>query len=312
MRVATASATIERQIWSRFRAPSYWIGALVPVALISLVLYQAGRATGNPPMTMFLAVLSALWIGGSGCVREIVDERRLIQRDPHVSLFAYGTAKILHAALMAAGQSLILTVFVRFSGVVFLPLYTLWAILFLTTLSGCLMALVLSALCDESATALAWFPLMLVPQVVFGGFLFPYGDTRPFTVNRQTGQVIEMPAPLVRNAVRSGSLRLAGAFTVSRWALEGYAAQVYSQDLSDPDALREAVQVNFFVPLTLSDVPIGDRLVEHFTALGRGVGRPPPSLDVPAGRYLFLLVLFVAIEGVLLVVILPLRDPRRA
>ena len=136
MRVATASATIERQIWSRFRAPSYWIGALVPVALISLLLYQAGRATGNPGMTMFLAVLSALWIGGSGCVREIVDERRLIQRDPHVSLFAYASAKILHAALMAAGQSLIITMFVRFSGVVFLPLFTLWAILFLSDALG--------------------------------------------------------------------------------------------------------------------------------------------------------------------------------
>ena len=187
----------------------------------------------------------------------------------------------------------------------------MWAILFLTTLSGCLMALVLSALCDEAATALAWFPLMLVPQVVFGGFLFPYGETRPFTVNRDTGQVIEMPAALVRSPVRSGVLRLAGALSVSRWALEGYAAQVYGQDLSDPDALREAVQVNFFVPLTLGDVAVGDRLVEHFTALGRGRRGPPPSLDARAGA-IFLLVLFVAIEGALLVVILPLRDPRRA
>ena len=149
------------------------------------------------------------------------------------------------------------------------------------------MALVLSALCDEAATALAWFPLMLVPQVVFGGFLFPSGETRPFTVNRDTGQVIEMPAALVRSPVRSGVLRLAGAVSVSRWALEGYAAQVYGQDLSDPDALREAVQVNFFVPLTLGDVAVGDRLVEHFRALGRGLRGPPPSLDVPSGRTSF-------------------------
>jgi hypothetical protein len=311
VRAATARATIERQIWSRFRSTSYWIGAVAPVFLISLLLFQAGRATSNPAMTMFLAVLSALWIGGSGCVREIVDERRLIQRDPHVSLIAYALAKMLHASLMAAGQSVIISVFVLVSGVVFLPLYTLWTILFLTTLAGCLMALVLSALCDEAATALAWFPLMLVPQVVFGGFLFPYGETRPFAVDRSTGQVIEMPAPLVRNPVRQGVLRVAGALAVSRWALEGYAAQVYGQDLSDPDALREAVQVNFFVPITLTDVPVGDRLIEHFAALGRGRSEPPPSLDARGGRYVLVLMLIVILEAALLVVILPVRDPRR-
>src|SRR4029434_8411764 len=147
--------------------------------------------------------------------------------------------------------------------VVFLPLYTLWPILFLTTLAGCLLALILSALCDEAATALAWFPLMLVPQVVFGGFLFPFGATHPFTVNVKTAHVIEMPPELVRRPVTSGALRLAGALAVSRWAFEGYAAQVYEQDLSDQDALLEAVKVNALVPVTLTDAPRADRLYEH-------------------------------------------------
>jgi hypothetical protein len=152
---------------------------------------------------------------------------------------------------------------------------------------------------------------MLVPQVVFGGFLFPYGETRPFAVDRTTGQVIEMPSALVRSPVRQGVLRAAGALAVSRWALEGYAAQVYGQDLSDPDALREAVQVNFFVPITLTDLPVGDRLVEHFAALGRGQPEAPPSLDARGGRYFMVLVLFVGLGAALLIVILPIRDPRR-
>jgi hypothetical protein len=312
MNFGMATATVERQIFSRFRTPSYWIGAVAPVVLISLLLFQAGRATGNPAMTMFLAVLSALWIGGSGCVREIVDERRLIQRDPHVSLFAYAVAKILHAAVMATGQSFVLAMFVRFSGVVFLPLYVLWPILFLTTLAGCLMALLLSALCDEASTALAWFPLVLVPQVVFGGFLFPFGATHPFALNAQTAQVIEMPPQLIRRAVTSGALRLAGGLTVSRWAFEGYAAQVYEQDLTDQDAMAEAVKVNALVPITLGDHSIPDRLYEHYVQLSRGVSDPPPTLDAHGSGYLLILALFVVIEAVLLVVILPIRDPRRA
>jgi hypothetical protein len=311
MRVSTARATIERQIWSRFRTRSYWIGAALPVGLISLLIYQAGRATSNPPMTMFLAVVSALWVGGSGCVREIVDERRLIQRDPHVSLFAYAIAKMLHAALMAAAQSLILSAFVALGGVVHLPLFSIWVILFLTTMSGCLMALVLSALCDEAATALAWFPLMLVPQVVFAGFLFPYGELRPFAVDPATGQVVEMPPPLRRSPLGEGPLRLVGAVTISRWALEGYAAQVYGRNLSDEEARNEAVKVNVFLPLTLSDEPISERLIDYLSALSRGRAEPAPDLDTHAGRYLFVLLLFVGTGAAMLVAILPLRDPRR-
>ncbi len=198
-------------------------------------------------MTMFLAILSALWIGGSACVREVVDERRLVQREPHLSLLAYGLAKIAHASMVALGQSLILTLFVRSSGVVSLPLPALWTILLLTTVSGSMLALVLSALCDEAATALAWFPLVLVPQVVFGGFLFPYGPTRPFALEAKTGQVTVMPAPLIREPVTQLSLRAAGAVCVSRWALEAYAAKVFERDLADQDALEEAVRVAFFV-----------------------------------------------------------------
>ena len=305
MKLAGAQATIERQLWSRFRSPSYWVGAVVPLVLIGILLTQAGEATKNPPMTMFLAVISALWVGGSSCVREIVDERRLVQRDPHLSLLAYAIAKILHAGLMALGQSLILTVAVLFTGVVHLTPPVLWIILFLTTLSGALMALVLSALCDEAATALAWFPLLLVPQVVFGGFLFPYGNTIPFRV--EYGVVTVMPEPLIRKPVDSFLIRAAGALSVSRWALEGYAAQVYGRDLTDADAMTEAVQANFFLPVTLSREAVSERLL----AYARGL-YGPPQLRTWGFLYLVILAFFAALEAGALVLIMPLRDPRRA
>lgn len=305
MKVASAQATIERQLWSRFRSPSYWVGAVVPLVLIGVLLTMAGDATKNPPMTMFLAVISALWIGGSSSVREIVDERRLVQRDPHLSLLAYAIAKILHAGVMALGQSLVLTLAVMFTGVVHLSAPILWIILFLTTLSGSLMALVLSALCDEAATALAWFPLLLVPQVVFGGFLFPYGHTTPFKVGYQT--VTVMPDELLRQPVRSWPIQAAGALSVSRWALEGYAAHVYGRDLSDNDAFTEAAQVNFFLPATLSNEDVSDRLLGY----ARGLYASAPQLHTWGPLYLIILMFFAALQAGMLVLIMPLRDPRR-
>jgi hypothetical protein len=310
MKAPALAATIDRQVRSRLRSPAFWIGATVPVVLIGILLAAAGRATDSPAVTMFLAVLSGLWIGGSGAVREIVDERRLIQRDPHVSLLAYAAAKLLFAGALAALQAVVLTAAVGFSGCVHLPAPILAIILWLTTTCGAYMALVLSALCDEAATALAWFPLLLVPQVVFGGFLFPYHSTRPFAYDPATRQVVATPRVLAPHAVDSVPLQVAGALTVSRWALEAYAAFVYQRDLGNGDAFDEAVKVNAFVPVTFGD-DVAPPLARHLGARTRGEFAMPPRLAGGGFAYLVLLVFFVGVEAAALVAILPLRDPRR-
>jgi hypothetical protein len=166
--------------------------------------------------------------------------------------------------------------------------------------------------CDEASTALAWFPLVLVPQVVFGGFLFPYDTTRPFTIVRDTGQIVVMPEPLVRQPVRHWSLRAAGSICVARWALEAYAAQTFERDLSVQARLDEAVKVSFFVPLTLSDAPVAETLITYAGERARDPSRASPRIDAAGGRYLALLAAFVAGQALLLIVILPWRDPRRS
>src|SRR5262249_4037809 len=155
----------------------------------------------------------------------------------------------------------------------------------LTTVSGALLAMLLSTLCNEASTALAWFPLLLVPQVVFGGFLFPYADTAPFAAEAKTHAVIVMPRPLIRSTVDSPLLKVAGAVVVSRWALEAYAAEVFSQDLSDADHLREAIQVSFFMPLTLTDRQISGALLDYVRAGGSDGTAKPPAFDASVERY---------------------------
>jgi hypothetical protein len=311
MKILGYAATIDRQVRSRLRSPAFWVGASAPVVLIGILLAAAGHATDSPAVTMFLAVLSGLWIGGSGSVREIVDERRLVQRDPHVSLLAYAAAKLLFAAAMAGFQSAVLTGAVGLSGCIHLPAPIVWIILWLTTVCGAFMALVLSALCDEAATALAWFPLLLVPQVVFGGFLFPYHSTQPFALDPRSRQVVVTPGVLAPQAVDSLPLQAAGAFTVSRWALEAYAAFVYARDLGDRNAFDEAVKVNAFVPVTFGD-DVAYPLARHLAARSRGESPPPPELTGGGIFYLLLLLVFAGAEAAALVLILPLRDPRRA
>jgi len=303
------ATAIDRQSRSRFRSPAYVIGVFVPVVLISLLLFQTAKATRSPATVVFLSILSALWVGGSSCIREIVDERRLVQREPHLSLLAYGIAKIAHAVVLGIAQSAVITVLLRMTQVIHLPLPKLWLILFLTTLAGSMLAMLLSALCDEAATALAWFPLLLVPQVVFGGFLFPYAETKPFALDQASNVVTVMPEPLIRERITSPLLRGAGTVCVARWALEAYAAEVFEQDLADRDRLQEAVQVSFFMPLTLVDRPVSDRLLAYVSQ-----GAQPshaPAIDAASTEYLLVLFGFVVVEAMALLCLLPIRDPRR-
>jgi len=303
-------SAIDRQCRSRLRSRAYLVGATLPVLLISALLYQTAVATKSPATAMFLGILSALWIGGSSCVREIVDERRLVEREPHLNLVAYGLAKIVHAVTLASLQAGIVTLFLSLTGVVRLSFPDLWLIIALVTVAGSLLAMILSALCNEASTALAWFPLLLVPQVVFGGFLFPYGTTRPFDLNRATHVVTVMPQPLIRPKVTNLALRAAGALCVSRWALEAYAAEVFEQDLDDDERLEEAVLVSFFMPLTLIERQPSDQLLDYLT---ESPGAERPTLRIAARRWAYRAILagFALAEALLLLVLLPYRDPRR-
>jgi hypothetical protein len=98
---------------------------------------------------------------------------------------------------------------------------------------------------------------------------------------------------------------------VSRWALEAYAAEVFEQDLGDEDRLTEAVQVSFFMPLTLPDRQVSGPLLDYVRAGGAKGGAPAPTFDAATGSYRLVLAGFAAGEALLLLALLPLRDPRR-
>jgi hypothetical protein len=116
-----------------------------------------------------------------------------------------------------------------------------------------------------------------------------------------------MQEALVRKPVDTVLIQTAGVFTVSRWALEGYAAQVYARDLSDDRAFEEAAKVNTFLPATLSGEDVSDRLLGY----ARGF-TGAPNLHPWAPLYLMILVFFAGLQAGALVLIMPLRDPRRA
>jgi hypothetical protein len=255
-------------------APS--IRVVAPVVVLGVLIASAGSITGSPALTMFLAIVAGVCVaccGGS------------LDGGPLLAVLA-----------RAAIQSVVLTGAVVLSGSVALPAPLVWLVLCLATASGGVTGLILSALCAEASTTIAWLPLLLVPQVILGGFLVPYYPTQPFAVASGSGQVEVMPRSLVPPAASGWPLQLAGAVVVSRWALEGYAALVYERDLSQPAALAEAVKVNASVPVLLGD-DVAHPIWLHVRARSRGEPTTPPRLHGGSRAYLAVLLGFVAVPA---------------
>jgi ABC-type multidrug transport system ATPase subunit len=131
---------------------------------------------------LFVVVCSTIWVGLSTSLQTIVKERSIFIRERAFNLLpeAYLFSKIL----VMLGQAFTQALFVAAS-VVFLfetPqtvghwFFSLWLIFFATLVAIGSQALLVSSLVANSQQASSIAPLLLIPQLVFGGVLFLLSD----------------------------------------------------------------------------------------------------------------------------------------
>lgn len=132
------------------------------------------------PFALFFLVISAIWFGCSNAAREIVAERTIFRRERMVGLSI--PAYIASKYVVLGGISLIQTAmligvtyfFIDIQGNVFFTLLTLW----LASLSGIGMGLLLSSAVRSIEGATASVPLLLIPQIILGGAIMPLDRMR--------------------------------------------------------------------------------------------------------------------------------------
>ena len=131
---------------------------------------------------LFVVVCSTIWVGLSTSLQTIVKERPILVRERAFNLLP--EAYLFSKSLVMLGQSLVQALLVAAS-VVFLfdaPqsvdnwFLSLWFIFFATLVSIGSQALLVSSLVQNSQQASSIAPLLLIPQLVFGGVLFLLGD----------------------------------------------------------------------------------------------------------------------------------------
>lgn len=135
---------------------------------------------GYAPTVLFLMAFSAIMFGCINAIREFVKEVAIYSRERAVNLgiVPYMFSKIVVLGVLCLLQSLVLAVCINvfdpFRQSIFLPPFLeVYITIALTSLAGLMLGLMVSALAPNNDRATSFVPLLLLPQVVFSGTIFP-------------------------------------------------------------------------------------------------------------------------------------------
>jgi ABC transport system ATP-binding/permease protein len=214
------------------------LGQAPVMALLICVLYPAhllafpDRQPTRSAQFVFLLVTAALWLGLIDSCREIVKERSIITRElaAGVRLDAYLIAKSSLLFLLAAVQCVLLVAVAT----VIQPLHahpstylSLTGLLILTSWTTVAIGLVVSTLARSVDQATSLIPLLLIPQLLFGGALVSFARMGAGIKGFADLMVSRWAFAGVGHAIQMTE-RLADAPQVA--ALSGYSTNFFSLD----------------------------------------------------------------------------------
>lgn len=144
-------------------------------------VFADGKTPGDAQKVLFMLSVAAVWLGTSNAAREITKETPIYLRERLVNLrvFPYVMSKVAVLTVLCIIQSLLLTgiVLIRTglppSGTILPAVLELIIGVWLTTMAGLGMGLLVSALVSNTDKAASIVPILLVPQIILAGLIFP-------------------------------------------------------------------------------------------------------------------------------------------
>ena len=128
---------------------------------------------------MFALLCACIWIGLLNSIQEVCKERAVLEREyaGGLNLTSYVCSKVVVLGFICVIQTIFLTeTFIFVCGLPNACLMNthveMLVTIFLTTFSSMCVGLLVSSLFNNSDRALAMAPLLIMPQVLFSGFLF--------------------------------------------------------------------------------------------------------------------------------------------
>lgn len=251
-RLRQLGTLVARQFVSKMKDWKNVAGMLAPPAAIAALtaLIAAGP---NEPKTLLMVVFAGLWFGCSMAVREIVDEASIYRRERQrgLSMVSYLGSKLVYLGAVALVQSALFLTVLTLMNAQRSHYLGAMAMMWVMTMQGALLGLLISALARNADWALYVFPLALIPQLLLAGLLIPVEQRHPFNIVKvgETAGCTERVAPngFCREdapawtlSPRMPALLRYGAAPVmaARWGLEAL-SDLYVHDYSvDPHNLQ--------------------------------------------------------------------------
>jgi ABC-type multidrug transport system ATPase subunit/ABC-type multidrug transport system permease subunit len=184
--------------------------ALAIVGLFKSSVFAASTDAGEAVKLLFLVTTTVIWLGSIDGAREIIKEKSVFVRERAVGVRtgAYLLSKAVVLFVLAALQTLLLAAIVF----AFQPLHqstttyaTIIGLLILTSFAAVGMGLLMSAAVRSQDQATSFIPLVLVPQLFFGGSIVPV-------------------------ATMSGALAGLSSLVVARWCYAGLGSSIALND----------------------------------------------------------------------------------
>lgn len=134
-----------------------------------------GSIERDTPTLYFVLSLSAVWFGCINACREIVKERAILERERFfgLSLSAYVLSKGKVLAGLGLVQVVLLQLAVEWKLALKGPLLLQLCALFLASLAGTGLGLIVSALSSRQERAVGAVPLLILPQILFSKVSVP-------------------------------------------------------------------------------------------------------------------------------------------
>ena len=159
---------------------------MLQAPLLAVLIAVVADGNQNKLYTVTQSLLFALscvafWIGMLNSIQEICKERTILKREymAGLSLSSYLFSKILILGLMCLVQSILvigvysLLVGIPESGVMMSSFLEMLVSTFLTSLAAASMGLAVSSLFSNADRAMTVAPILLLPQILFSGLIFP-------------------------------------------------------------------------------------------------------------------------------------------
>jgi len=282
---------ISRQLTLRLTDWANVAGMLAPPAAIAF-LVGLMKETPNDPKLLFMVVFSALWFGCSASVREIVDEQLIYkrERERNLPIPYYLGSKLIYLAALALVQSLLFISVMTMMGAQENHFLGALGIMWLLTLEGALIGLVISSLASNPEKALYIFPLALIPQLLLAGLFIPVQKPENVYMFMEVGgqQVRKSDNHNLPVGMQPLLHYVASPLMVGRWGLEAL-CDLYVHDYEKYSYL---ILDGVTISLHSGEFRRADR---HFNASGNSSSSIGSDVDTALPAYLAVLTLFAAV-----------------